>query len=56
MIVLIVLLLVIGLILALVDAAVPTRPSWLLNAAFICLALAVLFMIFTGESTLQIET
>jgi hypothetical protein len=56
MILLIVLMLVIALILALVDGWVPTRPSWLLNLAVILAVLAVLLMIFTGESTLTLDT
>lgn len=35
-------LLIVGIILALIDAFVPTRPSWLLNVAVILIALAVL--------------
>lgn len=56
MIVLILILLLVGIVLAIVDATVPVRPSWLLNAAVLCGLVAVLLMILTGEQTLHIDT
>lgn len=56
MILILIIMIVASLILTLVDAMVPTRPSWLLNAAVFIGFLAVLIWMFTGADPIQIDT
>lgn len=52
---LLIILVVAALILTLVDAMVPTRPSWLLNAAVFMMGMALLVMLLAGAEPLEIN-
>lgn len=56
MILVLIILVVTAIILALVDAWVPTRPSWLLNVAVILGFVALLIWMLTGADPITIDT
>lgn len=55
MIVLILILVILSIVLAFVDAVAPVRPSWVLNAAVVLGFIGVLLMILTGHTHIHIS-